>query len=71
MLRSLYEWRVWDVLKGGATVYAILLNGDRPKIRELSSFTMQELAYFMRDYTENVLFYEVCPDGPEDADESA
>jgi len=58
MWRSLYEWRVWDELKSGSEVYALMLDAERPKLACLSDFTVAEVVEFQGKHKELMYFVE-------------
>lgn len=51
MWERIWEWNVWDALKKGKEVYAIIFKGKRPALRDLSDFSVREVAELMSEYS--------------------
>ena len=62
MLESVYSWRVWDELKAGKKVYAVVIDGNRPEVVSLSSWSVSGVFRLMQEHP-SALYYE-----PEEVD---
>ena len=60
MWKRIWYWRLWDELKTGKEVFAVILKGKRPQLRCVSDFSVKETADMLQQYSEEngeILFF--------------